>query len=87
MPELRDPKSLLTMSDIEAAAERLKNWGRWGPAHEIGTLNCAEPHDIGNAARLVTKGKVMSLAFPTTATARKAPRPTTRRWAGLALST
>jgi hypothetical protein len=49
MPEPRDPKSLLTMSDIEAAAERLKNWGRWGPDHEIGTLNCTEPHDITHA--------------------------------------
>jgi kynurenine formamidase len=53
----------LTMSDIRAAAERLKNWGRWGQDDELGTLNFTEPQDIVAAARLVQKGKVMSLAL------------------------
>ncbi|HEX7969191.1 MAG TPA: cyclase family protein [Stellaceae bacterium] len=53
----------LTMSDIRAAAERLKNWGRWGAEDEIGTLNFTRPEDIVAAARLVQKGKVMSLAL------------------------
>lgn len=53
----------LTMSDIRAAAERLKNWGRWGAEDEIGTLNFTTPADIVAAARLVQKGKVMSLAL------------------------
>ena len=53
----------LTMSDIRAAAERLKNWGRWGADDEIGTLNFTTPADIVAAARLVQKGKVMSLAL------------------------
>jgi kynurenine formamidase len=53
----------LTMADIRAAAERLKNWGRWGAADEIGTLNLTRPADIVAAARLVQKGKVMSLAL------------------------
>ncbi|HUK59218.1 MAG TPA: cyclase family protein [Stellaceae bacterium] len=54
----------LTMADIRAAADRLKNWGRFGPADEIGTLNYTTPADIVAAARLVQKGKVMSLALP-----------------------
>jgi kynurenine formamidase len=54
----------LTMNDIRAAAERLKNWGRWGAEDEIGTLNYTQPEDIVAAARLVRKGKVMSLALP-----------------------
>ncbi len=54
----------LTMADIEAAATRLKNWGRWGADDEIGTLNHITPESIVAAARLVTKGKVMSLALP-----------------------
>lgn len=54
----------LTMADIHAAAERLKNWGRWGEDDEIGTLNHISPDDIVAAARLVSKGKVMSLALP-----------------------
>ena len=54
----------LVMDDIRAAAERLKNWGRWGDHDEIGTLNHTLPEDIVAAARLVQKGKVMSLALP-----------------------
>ncbi|HUB96127.1 MAG TPA: cyclase family protein [Stellaceae bacterium] len=53
----------LTMADIRAAADRLKNWGRFGAADEIGTLNFTTPADIVAAARLVQKGKVMSLAL------------------------
>ncbi len=58
-----DGRRKLTMADIRAAAERLKNWGRWGAADEIGTLNFTRPEDIVAAARLVRKGKVMSLAL------------------------
>jgi len=36
----------LTMADIHAAAERLKNWGRWGADDEVGTLNYTRPEDI-----------------------------------------
>ena len=54
----------LTMDDIHAAAERLKNWGSWGADDEIGTLNYTRPEDIVAAARLVQKGKVFSLALP-----------------------
>jgi kynurenine formamidase len=56
-----DPK--VTLKDINAAAERLKNWGRWGAEDEIGTLNNISPQDIVNAARLIRKGKVFSLAL------------------------
>ena len=54
----------LTMADIRAAAVRLSNWGRWGAEDEIGTLNHIRPEDVVAAARLVLKGKVMSLALP-----------------------
>src|SRR6267378_1030421 len=54
----------LTMEDIRAAAERLKNWGKWGADDEIGTLNYTRPEDIVAAAQLVRKGKVISLALP-----------------------
>lgn len=54
----------LTMNDIRAAAERLKNWNRWGPEDQIGTLNFTRAEDIVAAARLVRKGKVFSLALP-----------------------
>ena len=64
MAETGDARRKLTMEDIRAAAERLKNWGRWGEADEIGTLNFTRPEDIVAAARLVQKGKAMSLALP-----------------------
>ncbi len=54
----------LTMADIRTAAERLKNWGRWGAEDEICTLNLTRPEDIVAAARLVRAGKVFSLALP-----------------------
>src|SRR6202162_2501436 len=56
-------ESKVTLKDIHAAAERLKNWGRWGPDDEIGTLNNISPQDIVNAARLIRKGTVFSLAL------------------------
>ena len=56
-------KRKLTRSDLAAAAEKYKNWGRWGPADEIGTLNHTTADDIVAAARLVRKGKVISLAL------------------------
>jgi kynurenine formamidase len=53
----------LNRQDLRAAAEKYKNWGKWGPKDEIGTLNFTQPEDIVAAARLVRKGKVISLAL------------------------
>src|SRR4029079_8394194 len=53
----------LNRYDLRAAAEKYKNWGKWGPEDEIGTLNFTHPEDIVAAARLVRKGKVISLAL------------------------
>ncbi|TMH70878.1 MAG: cyclase family protein [Betaproteobacteria bacterium] len=53
----------LTRQDLREAAEKYKNWGKWGPADEIGTLNYTRPEDIVAAARLVRKGRVISLAL------------------------
>src|SRR5262245_32058890 len=53
----------LTRDDLRKAADKYKNWGRWGPNDEIGTLNHTRPEDIVAAARLVRKGKVISLAL------------------------
>ena len=53
----------LTRQDLRDAAEKYKNWGKWGPKDEIGTLNFTSAEDIVAAARLVKKGKVISLAL------------------------
>jgi kynurenine formamidase len=57
------PARKLNRDDLREAAEKFKNWGRWGPNDEIGTLNHTRPEDIVAAARLVRKGKVISLAL------------------------
>ena len=47
----------ITLKDIDAASERLKNWGRWGAEDEIGTLNNVSPKEILNAATLIRQRK------------------------------
>jgi kynurenine formamidase len=62
--DTRDKKNRrLTRKDVHKAAQRYKNWGRWGKDDEIGTLNFTTASDIVAAARLVTKGRVISLAL------------------------
>src|SRR5262249_35063965 len=53
----------ITRQDLRDAAEKYKNWGKWGPSDEIGTLNYTTPADIIAAPQLVRKGKVISLAL------------------------
>src|SRR2546429_2078902 len=53
----------LTRKDLAEAAEKYKNWGKWGADDEIGTLNYTQAEDIIKAAQLVKKGKVISLAL------------------------
>ncbi len=53
----------ITRKDMSEAAEKYKNWGKWGPDDEVGTLNYTTPEDIIAATRLVKKGKVISLAL------------------------
>src|SRR5215207_6780130 len=57
------PARKLTRQDLRDAAEKYKNWGKWGPDDEIGTLNYTTAQDIVGAAQLVRKGQVISLAL------------------------
>src|SRR6187455_2774596 len=52
-----------TRQDLRDASEKYKNWGKWGPNDEIGTLNYTSAEDIVAATGLVKKGKVISLAL------------------------
>lgn len=54
----------MTTVDLKAIGKELSNWGRWGPTDERGTLNFITPEKLIEAARLVRKGKVISLAIP-----------------------
>jgi kynurenine formamidase len=44
--------------------DRCSNWGRWGSEDQLGTLNHITADDIVAASRLVTSGRVFSLAIP-----------------------
>ena len=49
---------------LEEYCERYRNWGKWGPDDEIGTLNYITPQKVIEAAGLVKQGKVISLCLP-----------------------
>ena len=44
--------------------ESMNNWGRWGDDDERGATNFITPESIVEAAKLIQKGKVFSLAIP-----------------------
>jgi len=52
-----------TKQDVLDTAERLKNWGRWGPDDEVGAVNFITSEDIVAAARLVRRGQVSLLGL------------------------
>jgi kynurenine formamidase len=49
---------------VRRTAERYRNWGKWGPDDEIGTLNYISAESIVRAAHLVKRGVLFSLALP-----------------------
>jgi kynurenine formamidase len=50
--------------DFVDLAAKVRNWGRWGPTDEIGTLNLLTPERVRAAAMLARTGRVFSLALP-----------------------
>jgi kynurenine formamidase len=50
--------------EFERLAERVRNWHRWGPDDELGTLNFITPDKRRAAAALVRSGAVFSLSIP-----------------------
>jgi kynurenine formamidase len=59
-----DAEDQLSLADVQAMAEQVRNWGRWGPDDELGTVNHVGAEAIVRAAGLVRKGQVFSLALP-----------------------
>jgi kynurenine formamidase len=54
----------VSVEEFERIFESVKNWGRWGPEDELGTLNYITPDSIRAAARLVRSGRRVSMAIP-----------------------
>lgn len=53
---------LPTSAEVINSIDELKNWGRWGPDDQRGTLNFITPEHRVAAARLVTEGRTVSCA-------------------------
>jgi kynurenine formamidase len=54
----------VSVTEFEEMFESVKNWGRWGPDDELGTLNYVTPEKVRRAATLVRSGRRVSMAIP-----------------------
>lgn len=54
----------MTKDDVARIAGQVRNWGRWGPADERGTLNLITPEKQSAALALASEGTVVSCALP-----------------------
>jgi kynurenine formamidase len=54
----------VSLEEFERIFESVKNWGRWGPDDQLGTLNLLTPDRVRAAAGLVRSGRRVSLAIP-----------------------
>lgn len=64
MTRTRTPPAPVTLAAFDAMFEAVKNWGRWGPDDELGTLNFITPDKVAAAAALVRSGRTVSMAIP-----------------------
>jgi kynurenine formamidase len=53
-----------SLASVEAIAEKYRTWNTWGSEDELGAANYVTPARIADAARLVRRGAVFSLALP-----------------------
>ena len=58
------PPAPVSLAEFDAMFEAVKNWGRWGPDDELGTLNYLTPDKVAAAAALVKSGRTVSMAIP-----------------------
>jgi kynurenine formamidase len=54
----------VSLEEFERIFESVKNWGRWGPDDQLGTLNLITRDRIRAAAGLVRSGRRVSLQIP-----------------------
>jgi kynurenine formamidase len=69
MAQAPTPPAPVTLAEFDAIYESVKNWGRWGPDDERGTMNYVTPAKIASAAALVRSGRSVSMAIPINKTA------------------
>jgi kynurenine formamidase len=59
----------VTLDEFERLFESVKNWGRWGPDDQLGTINLITPERVRAAAGLVRSGRRVSMEIPINTTA------------------
>ena len=58
------PPAPVSLAEFDRLYESVKNWGRWGPDDDRGTLNYITPDKVAAAAALVRSGRSVSMAIP-----------------------
>ena len=58
------PGPRVSIEEFERIFESVKNWGRWGPDDQLGTINYITPDRVRAAAALVTSGRRVSMEIP-----------------------
>ena len=64
MTEAMQSGAKVSIDEFEQIFESVKNWGRWGPHDQLGTLNYITPQHVRAAAGLVQSGRRVSLEIP-----------------------
>jgi len=54
----------VSLAEFDRLFESVKNWGRWGPDDQLGTLNYITPAKVREAAGLVRSGRHVSMEIP-----------------------
>lgn len=54
----------VSLDEFDRIFESVKNWGRWGPDDQLGTLNYVTPEKVRAAAGLVRSGRRVSMEIP-----------------------
>jgi kynurenine formamidase len=58
------PFGPVTLDEVHALCDRYRNWGKWGPDDQQGTVNYIDEACVAGAASLVRTGKTISCALP-----------------------
>lgn len=58
------PPAPVTLREFDEIFESVRNWGRWGPDDQLGTLNYITPGRVRAAAALVRSGRRATMAIP-----------------------
>jgi kynurenine formamidase len=58
------PPEPVSLAEFDRLFEAVRNWGRWGPDDELGTLNYLTAEKRAAAATLVRSGRTVSMAIP-----------------------